>query len=274
MKADKVKSVLKNIFFGAVIGSTMSVPGVSGGSTAIMLGIYEKMISAVSNIKKQFRENLRFLVEIAVGGILGLYFVSGGVIRLTENFYFPTMYFFIGAVLGGIPLLIKRSGIKCQTLYKTIYCFFGVIAAILISFIPVNEKISGTMKISDFLIIILCGIIIAAAMVLPGISTSHILLALGMYESVWSAVHEIDILYLGLLAVGGIIGTLLTAKITEIALKNFCCQTYMIIIGFMMTTVYDIFPGIPSDLEILICALCSALGFVLIYFMGMKLNKE
>lgn len=244
-----------DILYGAVIGSSMLIPGVSGGTTAIILGIYDRLISAVSEITKKPKENLPFLSFVFIGGLFGVLLFSKAVLGIIEAYTNECMFFFTGTILGSIPLLVRKSGIKISNMYNMIFSLIGIFAVFGIRLIP-----SGSSTGSGFMLI-LCGIIIAVAMVLPGISTSHILLILGMYESFWGGLSGGNIDFFLLLGIGGIIGTLLTAKLTDIAAKRFPCQTYMVIIGFIMTSVYDIFPqNVPYERIPIFIILCAA-GF-------------
>lgn len=245
----------RDILYGAVIGSSMLIPGVSGGTTAIILGIYDRLISAVSNITKEPKKQLPFLGLVALGGIAGAVLFSGAVLSITETFPVESMHFFIGAILGSIPLLVKKSGITVSNLYNIVFALIGIFAVFGIRLLPQGSSGSG------WFMLIISGMVIAAAMVLPGISTSHILLVLGMYESVWGGLRSIDIDYLFPIGIGGIIGTLLTAKLTDKAMECFPCQTYMVIIGFVMTSVYDIFPHDTELSRLPVCILLCAAGF-------------
>ena len=262
----KIKEVMKNSLFGLIIGSSMLVPGVSGGTTAIILGIYDRLMSAVSNIFREFKKNIFFLLEVAFGGIAGVLIFSELVLRLVELWRLPMMYFFIGAIVGSIPMLWKKSHITLKTSYNIIYALIGAGLVFAVGFMPKSQL---TVVPSDFkgaVILILCGIIIAVALVLPGISTSHILLVLGMYEAVWGAFGSMNIYYIFLLGMGVIIGTLLTAKIIDKAMKRFPQQTFMAIVGFAAVSVCDIFPGVPSGIDILFCTLMAAVGFTAVFF--------
>ena len=96
---------------GMWIGGTMTVPGVSGGSMAILLGIYDKLIFAISKFTKNIKANILFLVEFVLGAGVGLVLFSRFIMMLLERFEMPTSYFFLGAVAGGIPLIIKEAKI-------------------------------------------------------------------------------------------------------------------------------------------------------------------
>ncbi len=250
-----VKRTAVDILYGVVIGASMLIPGVSGGTMAIILGIYDRLISSVSGITRKPKENLPFLAFVFLGGLFGILLFSQAVLRMIETYTTECMFFFIGTILGSIPLLVRKSGIKTSNMYNIIFSLIGITAVFVLRLIPTANYSGG-----GFMLII-CGIIIAAAMVLPGISTSHILLILGMYESFWGGLGKGNIDFFILLGVGGIIGTLLTAKLTDIAEKRFPCQTYMVIIGFIMTSVYDIFPKeIPTD-HLPLCIILCTLGF-------------
>ena len=261
----KIKSVLKNFICGLVIGSSMLVPGVSGGTTAIMLGIYDRLLSAVSNIFREFKKNIFFLIEVAFGGIIGVLLFSQFILWLVEKWHLPMMYFFIGAIVGSIPMLLKKSKIMLKNFYNIIFALIGAGLVFAVGLLPKSRL---TVVPSDFkgaLLLILCGIIIAVALVLPGISTSHVLLVLGMYEAVWGSFKSMNIYYIFLLGIGVIIGTLLTAKITDKAMKRFPQQTFMAIVGFVAVSVFDIFPGVPIGIDIIFCTLMAALGFTAVF---------
>lgn len=259
-----MKTAIKNIFSGMVIGSSMLVAGMSGGTTAIILGIYDKLIKAVSGIFEDFRKNIFFLLEVAFGGIIGAVIFSKGLLWLTGEFYFPMMYFFMGAVLGSIPLMVKKSNIGISDIYNVAFAFLGIVSALSVSFIPsdIFEK--------NFVMLFICGIIIAVALILPGISTSHIMLVFGIYETSLKAVSQMDILYISVLGGGILAGTLLFTKALGNLMQKFPSQTFMTITGFVMASVYDIFPGFPPCPQFILCILLSACAFILICYAAKK----
>ena len=103
----------------------MLVPGVSGGTMAIILGIYDKLISAVSNIFVSFKKSFLFLLQILCGGLVGVFALSGLILWLIELWKLPMTYFFIGAIAGSIPMLVKKSDIKLKKLYNVSFAFIG-----------------------------------------------------------------------------------------------------------------------------------------------------
>ncbi|WP_051824022.1 undecaprenyl phosphate translocase family protein [Clostridium sulfidigenes] len=103
---------MENIFVilkGMVIGVSNVIPGVSGGTMAVVLGIYDKLISAVNSFFKDWKKNIFFLGEIAIGAGLGIILFSKLITNLLTNHPEPTNFFFIGLILGSFPMLYKRA---------------------------------------------------------------------------------------------------------------------------------------------------------------------
>ena len=104
------KNMVHTLWKGMFVGSTMLVPGVSGGSMAMILGIYDKLVTAVSSFGKQKGKNLLFLGTFSLGGILGMVLFANPLLYLIEAYPMMMLYFFLGAVAGGIPHVSKSTG--------------------------------------------------------------------------------------------------------------------------------------------------------------------
>ena len=117
---------------GLVIGGTMLVPGVSGGSMAMIIGIYDRLISSVSSFMKHKRESLVFLLLFRAGAVAGLLLVARPLLGLIELYPLPAMYFFIGAVAGGIPLIFRQSGVRSFSIKIPHYIALGAGAVIIL----------------------------------------------------------------------------------------------------------------------------------------------
>lgn len=254
------KGVVLNVFNGLVIGSSMLVPGVSGGSMAIILGIYDELISAVSNIFKRFKYSFFLLLQVAVGGIIGIFLFSKLMLNLIEAHKLPMMYLFMGAMLGSIPSLYKKGQIKKFNLLYVVWIIIGAGLVYALNFLPKGQFTVIPNDFKSYVMLFLCGLIIAVALVLPGISTSHILLVLGMYEAVWGAVNKLNFVYLLPIFLGVVAGIMLLTKILDKAMTKFPKQTYLLIIGFVLASLVDIFPGFPSGYSIVGCLGGAALG--------------
>lgn len=247
---------------GFIIGATMIVPGVSGGTMAMILGIYDRLISAVSSFRKNPRDNFLFLLTFALSAGAGLVLFSTPLSWFLENYEIPTLYFFIGAVIGGIPLIQKKSGIEKLDVNTILYFLVGALIVTLISRLPqnlfANTVTSGG---RGWIMLLLAGIVSAIALILPGISFSHFMLILGLYEQLLVAIKGMNFIFLIPLAIGVLAGILLFSKILEHMMEKYPKVVYLLILGFIIGSLAQIFPGIPQGMEIFLCAAAALTGF-------------
>jgi len=254
---DKEKN-FKNTFLvmlkGFIIGSSMSVPGVSGGTMAILLGIYDKLIGSISRFTKDLKGNIIFLMKFCIGAGIGIFTLSILIGWLLEVVPIPISFFFLGAVIGGVPALFKKANSNNSSFKISSIIYFLIGLGIVISFglIPTGTiSVTSGSGIGHYLMLFVTGIIIALALVLPGISTSHMLLVLGMYDSMLVAIKSFDLIYVGIIGVMTLIGIFLITRPIEWTMNKFPHQTYFVIIGFVIGSTREIFldkiiPAIPS----------------------------
>ncbi|NLD20258.1 MAG: DUF368 domain-containing protein [Clostridiales bacterium] len=250
---------------GLVVGGTMLIPGVSGGSMAMILGIYDDLISSVSSFMKSKRKNFLFLLLFAAGGGLGIFLFAKPLLSLIEMYPMPMLYFFMGAVLGGVPLIVKKSQIKGFS-FKSVFCVvLGVVSVFLISLLPEESSQSAMAPgVESVMFLVLAGFIAAVALVLPGISVSYLLLVMGLYDEVMRAISHFYMPFLLPLGIGLLLGIVLTTKLLERAMVRHPHSTYLIILGFVLGSMVEIFPGVPSGIDILICLITLVAGFGII----------
>ncbi|MBQ2744052.1 MAG: DUF368 domain-containing protein [Lachnospiraceae bacterium] len=261
MKNDNIKALYK----GAIIGGTMLVPGVSGGSMAMILGIYNKLISSVSSFFKDVKKNLIFLLLFVVGAGIGMLIFAKPLLNLIENQTLPMMYFFIGAVAGGVPMICRSAKVKEMSWKDIVYIVIGLATVLLFAFIP-EDIFSGssTSEKTNLVIQVLAGIIAAIALVLPGISVSYMLLLMGLYDKTVKAISELDIAYLLPMAIGLLIGIMLITKLLENAMERHPRPTYLTILGFVIGSIVQVFPGLPQDYQWVICGVLAIAGYFII----------
>lgn len=256
---------------GFVVGSTMMVPGVSGGSMAMILGIYDRLISSVSSFFKDVKKNFLFLLQFAIAGLAGIVLCARPITDIIDRFPIVSMFFFIGLVFGSVPMLCKKAMIdKVKPSHMLFFCI-GAFIVIMMSFLPQMDAaaVSG-MSFSTFLLQIVTGLVVAAGFILPGISTSYLLLLLGTYDFVMSAISQLDVLALVPFVLGFILGVILLTRVLEICMYRFPSFTYTLILGFLVGSVYTVYPGTPHGLEILCSAVSFVAGFIIIYLISSK----
>jgi putative membrane protein len=247
----------------------MLVPGVSGGTMAILLGIYDDVIHAVSTLTQNPKKNLLLLGKFLLGSLLGIGLFARLVGYLVETYPFPMLYFFLGAVAGGLPTLYKKAQIKKFNPLYLLYIVGGFVIVWLISLLPKDlVNLGAAINWATAIWLIIAGVIVAVALVLPGISASYMLLMLGLYQVTIDAIKNFNFLLLLPLAIGVIGGTLATTRVLENAMNNHTRATYLLIIGFVLASVLEIFPGFPAGWNWLICPLTLAAGFFFISLMS------
>lgn len=264
---------------GAWIGGTMTVPGVSGGSMAMILGIYDRLIGSVNGVfkKDKRKESLIFLAFFMVGAVAGLVLFSKLISEALEHFPLPTSFFFLGAVAGAIPMIFRAAEIK-KFKPSVIYLpLIGAIVALSIAMIPEGLLEIRNDTVFDLLMSILIqlvgGVFIAIAIVLPGVSFSQVLLVLGLHEPITSALGNLDIgALMGFipLAVGTAAGIFLVTHFIEIALSKHPRESYLIIFGFILGSLPDLFPGLPTGWNIPFCFFTAVAGFLAIFFLSQR----
>ena len=254
---------------GFIIGGTMLVPGVSGGSMAMILGIYGNLISSVSNFFKDIKKNFSFLMLFSAGAFVGMMLFSKSILTLLTNYRIPVLYFFIGAVIGGIPVIAKACGVKRLDLSSLFYVLIGITMVMSLALIPEGLFNPSTINsVSGIAILFAAGFFAAIALVLPGISVSFVLLVLGIYEEIINAIDQFNIPYLLVVAVGLTIGIMLTTRLLEYAMNHHTRPTYLMILGFVLGSIVPIFPGPPTGVNIIICPLTLLAGAACIHLLS------
>ena len=264
---------------GAWIGGTMTVPGVSGGSMAMILGIYDRLVSAVNGVfkKEKRKESMIFLALFMAGAMAGLVLFSKLISLSLEHFPLPTSFFFLGAVAGAIPMIFRSADIK-KFHPSVIYLpLIGAVVALSIAMIPEGLLEMRNDTIWNFILSIVIqligGVFIAIAIVLPGVSFSQVLLVLGLHGPITAALGNLDIVaMLGFipLAVGTAVGVFLVTHFIEIALNRYPKASYLIIFGFILGSLPDLFPGLPTGWNIPICFIAAMAGFLAIFFLSQR----
>lgn len=226
---------------GAAIGIADAVPGVSGGTLAVILGIYDKLLESITLNIKTLKKNIRFIIPVCVGIAAGLLIASKVLTWLLENHNVPTQFFFLGVIIGSLPLMyrecVKERKLKIYDAVPFLAAAAGMIAFGLFAANSSNSSYS----ISPVIIILMTAAA-AAAMIIPGISGALVLKALGGYDLAIRSVSSLDIVTLLFYAIGAAIGLLGAAKVISVLLKKHHVGTYCALIGLVAGSIPAIFP--------------------------------
>lgn len=245
-----VKEFFLNIARGAAIGVSMIIPGVSGGTVAVLLNVYEKLINAVGNLRRDFKNSFLFLLPILLGAGLGVAALFLPIMWAKDNAPLPMILLFAGLMVGSVPKVFKDAlagGFnKKVDIAASVIPFLLVIG---ICFIPGlgDVDLSAAMPVYGYFLLVLVGALASCALVVPGISGSMLLLIFGYYNPVLDAVSALktdfghSVLVLAVLAVGIVIGFFSIAKLMKFLLSKFPRATRWAIIGFVTGSVPAIF---------------------------------
>ena len=172
---------IKNMAKGAVIGIANIIPGVSGGTMAVTMGIYDKLIFCLTHLFKEFKKSVKFLIPILLGAAVALVAGSFGIEFLFRKFPVPTNLFFIGLILGGLPMMTKKvKGQKIKVGHMiSLIAFFALVVVMGLMGDKEGRAVDLSFNFLNVIILFLVGVIASATMVIPGVSGSMVLLLLG-----------------------------------------------------------------------------------------------
>ncbi len=266
---------------GMWIGGTMTVPGVSGGTMAILLGIYDRLIRAINGLVPKKGEksywsvagkSLLFLAIFLLGAGGGMFafakVISGLLEQPVAGSY--VRFFFLGAVAGGIPLILASAKVKRFSVWCVLLPIVGAGLVYSLTFLPDEMfSLSETVGAGAFLLKLVGGVLLAIALVLPGVSASQMLYTLGIYEDMMACIGELRLLPLVPIGIGTAVGIVLVTKTLEALMTRYPRQTFLIIFGFILGSIPELYPQNVKG-NSLLCGLCVAVGFLLAYLVGKR----
>ena len=288
---------MKNILLvikGFIMGIANIIPGVSGGTLALTLGIYEDFIGAISHFFRNIKKHVSFLLPIFVGILLSVITMSNVISTCFDQYPIPTTLFFMGLVIGGIPMLLKR--VKNTKEKKQVSSY--VIALITFSIVMImafSEQIFGSglgnvsfsnMAVFDYVILFFVGLIAAATMVIPGVSGSLVLMLLGYYLPIIGVLKELtkfeslgpNLLVAFVFGVGVLVGIVAISKVIEYLLEKFEAKTFFGVIGFILASIIAIPVSVYHEVGAIVFSvpqgilgvLFLAIGIIVGYKLGEK----
>ncbi len=281
---------MKLIIKGYIMGIANLIPGLSGGTIALSLGIYDKFINALAHIKRDFRENIAFLLPLLLGLLLSFLTMSNIISNLLTNYALPTAMFFTGLVAGGIPMIIKdykevkspKFTIKHLAIFKLSFILV-LVMSLLDIFGFSSSSTLNSINFGTYIMILFAGIIVAGTMILPGISGSLLLMLLGLYDTIIGSLSSIgrpdgttsDMLIIFAYAIGLVIGLVAMSRFIEYLFKSHREKALIGILGFMFSSViclpFLVTAGTETNIS-MITIFLSAIPLVAGYALSYKLG--
>lgn len=285
--------LLNQILRGAVIGVANIIPGVSGGTMMVSMGVYDTLIHCITHLFSEFKQSVKTLLPYAIGMLVGIVALASVLKFLFANYALPTSTAFIGLILGGLnPLLRKINKKKLNWVSLAVFVLFfaGIIALALTG--DVSNPESLTLDMGQVIILVVMGAVAAATMIIPGVSGSMVLMLLGYYTPVLNAVdalkNAVFSFDVGAMAnpfftllpfgVGVVLGIFGVAKLIEWLLARFPTQTYCGVLGLVVSSPIAIL--LRTDMTgvnwiiILISLITFALGFVAVMLLARGSGEE
>ena len=281
--------MIKNVLKGMVIGIANVIPGVSGGTMMVAMGIYDKLIHCITHLFSELKKNLLFLAPIAVGMALAIVGSSFTIEKMFELFPFQTSLLFVGLVVGGLPAMWKNVKGKPIKLGHMITCVLFLALVVGMALLGETEGNAAelTFSLVNAIKLFFVGVIAAATMVIPGVSGSMVLLLIGYYNPILSAINAfiraaLSLDFAGIMAgvgvlapfgIGMVIGIFAIAKLIEIIFAKFPLYAYWGIIGLIVASPFAILAMGSFGTITVISVVTGVVALVIGCVIAMKLGE-
>ena len=283
---------------GYAMGAANVVPGVSGGTIALLTGIYPPLVASLDSLTAKqtwtsllhgrFKEfwkcvNGNFLVALFAGVLVSVFSLAKLMTFVLEHYPILTWAFFFGLILASSWMMfrdVKGWGIK-----EVLFAIAGLVLGVVVC------TLSPTETPDNYLFIFICGAVSVCTMILPGISGSFVLLIMGKYNYIMDAISGMNIPVLAVFALGCLVGLLAFAKLLRWLLDRFEKQTMLVLLGFVIGSLVKVWPwndmqaiteaqvlrgGLPApiDMQIPGAILCCIAGIALVLVLEMSGRKK
>ena len=295
------------IIKGFFIGLALVIPGLSASTFAVVMGLYDRLIASINNLRTQFKDSMKFLLPLGIGAAVGILASAGLFVRILERFPLPSYAFFIGLVLGSVPLIYQKikPDMKSKSNYIIGFIAFGIIAA-LGFIVPTDDvvAIEAIGNIGHVVQIFTAGVISCFSLAVPGVSGSLIVILLGQYGTVYGAVSNFaDVIMMAIrgqsgamelgldsgliilvFGLGAIVGLITAAKIIGYLLQRSEVKVYFAVMGLMFGAVVTLFmigvadhiaaPDASVILNIGLIAVFGVVGYICTKLMSKFENRS
>lgn len=284
--------MIKLILKGVMMGVANIIPGVSGGTMAVSMGIYDKMIHAATHIVSEFKKSMKLLLPIVLGMVIGIVVLARILEFMFARMPFQTNMLFVGLIVGGLPAITKKVKGKTIRLGHILVCvlFFAVVAGLAMLGEQEGSAADLSFNLVNIVKLLGVGVVTSATMVIPGVSGSMMLMLMGYYNPVLNTINDfIDNLVQfnmpGILegckvlvpfGIGVVVGIIAIAKLIEIIFRKFPEHAYWAIIGLIAASPVAIFL-MNGGISVAILSVGFLMGLAALavgIFISLKLGEE
>ena len=258
-----------NFFKGIIVGIGGIAPGLSGSVLLVILGLYQKTISAIGTLFKNFKENVKFLFPLVLGFGVGVIIFSKIVDYLLGNFEMYTRFAFLGLVLGTIPLFYKE--VKKEGFNKKYYLYMVIGAVVGFVLFYFNKDLFPVITNPNLLQSVFLGIAVAGSSIVPGVDSAVILSSLGLYELYVGSIADFNLSVLIPAAFGLVIGVLVISFLMNKLLKRFYTATFSVIFGLFISIIPNVLNkscALGLNASSVISIIIMIIGFGISFFLG------
>lgn len=282
--------MIKQLLQGIVVGVANIIPGVSGGTMMVAMGLYDKLIHAVTHIRTEFKKSMKLLIPILIGAGIAVVLLSKLFTFLLENYQIPTNFAFCGLIAGSLPFIFKKVKGSKISISKVIpfLIFFGLVIVMALMGETGGKAADISFSFINILKLFLVGIVAAATMVIPGVSGSMMLMLLGYYDIILKTISDfvsavfkfnVDGILTGIgvlmpFGIGVIVGIIVIAKIIEFIFNKAEVHAYYAIIGLILASPIAILLKTDWSGVGVLPIIIGVITFVAGWFVASKLGGE
>ncbi len=267
----------KNIYRGILMGICDVIPGVSGGTIAFILGIYDRLIEAISGFfSKDWAKHLKFLIPLGIGIGTALLLFSHILDFLLKSYPEPTHFLFLGLIIGVLPLLAKESDMKNTfTARHYVALIIPLVLVASMAFLQESTRpVIETLTISSAISLFFAGWLASMSMLLPGISGSLVLLILGYYTTAIAALKGLNLPIILVIGAGVAVGFIVSSKVIKFVLFHYPKMTFAAIIGLVIGSTAVVYNGFSTSMLVNVVSIFTFLaGVIIVQFIARTNDK-
>lgn len=270
--------IIKTFICGMLLGISNAIPGVSGGTMAVILNIYDKLLEALD--RKKWREHLSFLIPLLIGIGCGIFQLSKIIVPMQVNYPIPMGFIFMGLILGSLPVIGKHAfndGLKPKA-YNLVLCAFCFALMIAVSGLESTivqgntiEEMGG-FNAPTVLFLVVSTALSAIFTLIPGISGSLILLIFGTYTGIMEAISELDFRIIIPVFIGTLMGLGLGISGIKKAMTYFPQAMYFAVLGLVAGSLWAVYPGFTYGVQGIVAIACLIVGAIVAYQLSKPRN--